>query len=151
MEEKTTEERLKDVDRHRAEVERSKSVVESKLWHKLIEDIEVTRSSPKIKSLLMRINTHIKNIMPIVSFLKDNSLDKNNITSSEFNLIFNVIDTYKSIREDFKDVTEIKVDKFNLLFPERKIYFETSDQAFDVLIGIQEQEEQLATYLLRKT
>lgn len=148
--EKTPEERRNQIEKHNAETERSMAVVESKLAHGLIENVEKQRSRGKVISLQMRLTDHI-NILGVHVGLIKPYIEINNFSGGYeiIEILKKTMQTYKSILKDFQETLEIKDEKMNELFPEISTYFETSSQAGAILVNIQADENQMYAYANR--
>lgn len=143
--------RKKEIEKSRIESERRIAVAHFKLAGKIIEDIDKSRKRDKVLSLLQRILHHFDMIKSSSNILRQ-TIEKYQdvpMTNEEVRPIGYMIDDYKSIREDFIDVTDITEEKLKKIFPERDTYFNSREQAIGVLYGIFDQETQMSKYLLR--
>lgn len=142
------EKRLYEAEVEEAETLRAKAVVLTKLAHGLIERIERERKRKNAVSVIRRIEAHAADIGSIMDIINIDEAS-NHLMEGEDELISNLIQTYKSIREDFRKVTKMKEEDFLKMFPERPTYFETRLKAIFVLLGIIEQESQMVQFLSR--
>ncbi len=147
---KPTVERLKETERHNAESKRAQAVAMSKIAHKLIEDVERHRNFKNVSSLSMRMNEHNKQIGVFLEISSKALMSSTPVTNTETTMAHNLVESYKSIREDFKEVTNLKEERIEVLFPERNTYFETREQMTNVMLGFSEQIIQMSAYLMRK-
>lgn len=153
MNKKSKANRIKEKEKELVEAKRREAVLLSKTLGQAIEEVDRRRKTPEITSLRNRILTHLgfcqstmEGITKIFKKFPEQPIDSVMLATAH-----NIIDTYKSIREDLKEVLKIDDDKLEKLFPERQTYFETNVQAHIVLFGIFEQENQMFDYLSRKT
>ena len=147
---KTKEERQKETERLNAESRRAQAVVQTKRAHKLIEDVEKSRNLQNVVSLSMRIAAHFKEMETFLKMCSKIPIHPTPITSLETTMAQNIIETYKSIREDFKKVIGFKNEEEKVLFPKKNTSFETREQMINVVSGLPEQENQMNAYLMRK-
>jgi len=148
--EKSAAERRKETRKQLAETRRAKAVAEVKLSHKLIEDIEKLRKAGGVFSIQQRILAHQKTISVFAREL--DNLGKVNIqklSPEETGYALDLVETYKSIREDIRMTIGLNGDDFNKLFPLRHVHFEMRTQLMAILASVMEQETQMASYLLR--
>ncbi len=147
------EKRLEERDKRLAEAERRKAEAMSKMAGKLIEDVEKDRLKPKVKSLIARITAHIENIGTNARFSRDlvegTAPPDVVLHSGEINLANICIETYNSIRYDFKETLKISEEKLAKLFPKRDIKFRGRQQLINMYNRILEQEKQMMLYLNR--
>jgi len=148
VKDKTKEERLKDAEKRKAEAKKREAESLSKLWGGMIEKIERMRKTPEVKSLQERINMHTETAKMIFELLAKTEIKI--LTTPIKYLLDTFVATYKSIREDFKNVTKMTDEKLNKLFPEREINLENLDKAIISLLSIQEQERHLCIFLDRQ-
>ncbi|MBU3957749.1 MAG: hypothetical protein KKB25_01610 [Nanoarchaeota archaeon] len=149
--EKTAQDRLKEIEKLKVETDRANAVATAKLSHASIENIEKNRKKPFVMSLFWRIKDNQQNIETLLKYFEKTFESSNDpLLQIEKDMIRNITETYKSIREDFKEVLEIKHERFNILFPEKTTCFENRIQALSIIIGIGEQQSQLKAYLTRK-
>lgn len=145
------EKRLEETDKILAEANRRGAEVLSKIMGSTIEDIDRTRKKSSALSLIARIDTHleyIKNAFSVIGTL--NQTSPFYIANNGKIFIKTIVDTYKSIREDFKIVTKMDDKYFGKLFPERQSTFEKNFASiFYSILSITEQEGQIKNYLKR--
>ena len=135
---------------------RSWLVTRVKEEHGNIEAVEAQRKMPEALSLISRINIHLdiiyKFLDKFVNAFNQSFPDPSltvGILDSAFSFANPFIDTYKSIREDFKKSMNLKDEDMEKLFGEREIHFENPSQLPKVLFAIYEQEKQMSAYLFR--
>ena len=135
---------------------RSWLVALAKEAHGDIEAVEAQRKMPDALSLISRINIHLDTIYKFLDkFINaiNQSFPNPSLTAgimdSAFSFANPLIDTYKSIRADFKKSMNLKDEDMEKLFSERETYFENHLQLAKVLFAIIEQEKQMRAYLSR--
>lgn len=143
---KSEEERRREAEKLRAEVERSLEAARVKLAHGLIEDIAKQRKLSSVHSLRERINIHLDEALGRAKGLTYSHLP---ISSEEAESVRASIKTYESIHEDFREIMEMSDERLEKLFPKVATYFESRVQAVTVLINIARQERQMSAYSLR--
>jgi len=141
--------RLREAETQKAEAQRAFNVAMAKIAHGAIEKIDRSRKIVgPVLSLISRIDSFTRFSTAYVGATQEI------LPSSQKNLAQLVIDfahllvgTYKSIREDVK--SNLEIENFEELFPERPTYFETPEQTIIIIVGLAEQLESLKAYLLR--
>lgn len=146
---KSEEERRKEAEKLKAEVERSFEAARVKLAHGLIESITKQRKLSSVRSLLERMSHHAKAIGPIIELLFSSKQAGFTLGLYERELVQEMIRTYESIREDFKDVMEMNDNKLEKLFPKLTTNFEEQMGAVAILNSIRHQEMQMGLYSSR--
>ena len=142
---KNEEQRHIEAEKMKAEAKRALAVAKAKLAHAAIEEIEKRRKMSSIYSLHKRIIAHVE-MMGRHTFYSTEGIEEE--TQNE-------IETYESIRFDFKEIMRLSDEKLERLFPKIKSYFETRIQseseirALTVLINIAKQEKQMWAYSRR--
>ena len=131
----------------RAEAERALAVAKAKLAHEAIEEIEKRRKTSSIYSLHGRMIAHIDAMgLTTKSMLVTEEIEEE---------MREEIETYESIRFDFKEIMGLSDEKLERLFPKIKSYSETRIQseaqirALTVVINIAKQERQMLAYSRR--
>lgn len=146
---RSEEERRREAEKLKAEVERSLEAARAKLAHGLIESITKQRKLPSVRSLLERMNFHAKTIGVVIESLLFPKQASLTFSLEERELVQEMIRTYESIREDFKEVMEMDDNKLEKLFPKLTTNFEERMGAIAILTNIRHQETQMGLYSSR--
>lgn len=145
-----TEERLREVEKQRAEAERALSVVKAKEAHALIEQTERRRKLPIVSSLSMRITVFSETIKPFMSFNAPSGLRNDPVFLDSVHPIFqSFYSTYESIRNDFMEGLELSEKRMNELFPRIEFEKGSYDALTTTMLEIIQQHGQMFAYLYR--
>ncbi len=144
-----------EIEKLETEIKRSLTVVGVKEAHKKIEDVERERKRAIILSIIDRISFCIQvneAYLNGIAFAKKGfatDLLFKKLPDSPNSEMFNFVETFDSIRYDFKKNAELKDEDFDKLFPRPKLSFETVNQIELSLVSMCIQMKDMEKYCKR--
>ncbi len=146
---KSKDKRLEEIEKLKAELERSVAVAKVKEAHKQIEETEKQRKRSATHSICRRITVLVNNICSTINVFIDAKFDKLSIPEETASSIEAFEQTYASITYDFQKSLDLGEEAMTKMFPFLKVRKDTIGHATSDLMKFCYQLQQMIAYCER--